>query len=119
MPAYQPDETPVWAGEMDYEDKYPGTLYVTNRRLFFEHKVGAIRRRELLSAEIPLKDISSTSVEKGPWNWTVLVVVASGQRHRFLFAADSPDVLVKRISELMAGQQGKEMGGGAQPPLPH
>ena len=105
MPTYQPDEAPVWSGEMTYEDKYTGTLYITNRRLFFEHRAGVIRKRDVLAAEIPLKDISSATVEKGPWDWTVLVIVARGQKHRFLFRVESPDVLVKRISELMAGQK--------------
>ena len=105
MPTYGPGEAPVWSGEANYDDKYSGTLYVTNRRLFFEHRVGVIRRRVIGAAEIPLKDITSTSIEKGPWNWIVLVVAASDQRHRFLFREEGPDVLIKRISELMADQR--------------
>lgn len=99
-----PGEAPVWVGEVNYDDRYSGTLYVTNMRLFFEHSEGLIRRRVSLDAEILLKDITNTSVEKGPWNWIVLVVAASGQKHRFLFRDKSPDVLVKRISQLMANQ---------------
>jgi hypothetical protein len=104
MPAYLPGEAPVWAEEANYNDKYAGTLYVTNRRLLFEHKVGVIRKRIGLDAEISLEEITSTSVEKGPWNWIVLVVAATNQRHRFLFKNKNPDVLAKRISELMAPQ---------------
>ena len=103
MPTYQPDEAPVWSGEMKYNDRFTGTLHITNRRLLFEHKVGTIRKRDALVAEIPLEDITNTTVEKGPWDWNVLAIVAGGQRHRFLFRAESPDVLIQRISDLMAG----------------
>ena len=105
MPTFQPGEAPLWSGEMNYEEKYTGTLYITNRRLIFEHKAGVISRRDVLAAEIPLRDVTSASVEKGPWDWTVLVIVAGGQKYRFLFRVESPDVLIKRISELIAGQK--------------
>lgn len=102
VPTYQPDETPVWSGEMNYNDEFTGTFYITNRRLLFERMVGTIRKRKALAVEVPLKDITSTSIEKGPWDWTVLVIDANKQRHRFLFRIESPDALMKRISELMA-----------------
>lgn len=116
MPTYQPNEAPVWSGEASYDDKHSGTLYITNRRVLFEHTVGVIRKKNALAAEIPLKDVASTSIEKGPWNWTVLVIDASNRRHRFLFRLESPDELIKRISELLAGRKTQEKGEGAQPP---
>lgn len=104
MPTYEPGEAPVWSGDVNYDNKYSGTLYVTNRRLFFEHRIGIIRRRGILAAETPLKDITSVSVEKGPWNWNVLVIAAGDQRHKFLFREESPDALIERINKLIAGQ---------------
>lgn len=104
MPTYVPGEAPVCVGEANYDDKYTGRLYLTNRRLCFEHRKGLIRKRVSLDVEILLKDITSTAVEKGPWNWIVLVVAAGNQKHRFLFRDESPDVLAKRIGELMASQ---------------
>jgi len=89
---------------MSYGGKFTGTLYITNSRLLFEHKTGVIRRRYALAAEIPLKSITSVSVEKGPWDWTALILVADGQKHRFLFRAGSPEILIKRISELMTSR---------------
>ena len=105
MPAYQPDETVVWSGEMNDENNHAGVFYITNRRLFFERKVGVIRKRDVLATEISLKDMTSTSIEKGPWDWTALVIVAKGRRHRFLFRAESPEVLARRIGELTASQK--------------
>jgi hypothetical protein len=104
MPTYGHGESPVWSGEVNYDDKYSGTLCITNRRLLFAHRVGIVRRREILAAEIPLGDITSTSVEMGPWNWIVLVIAARDQRHRFLFREKSPDQLIKRINDLAADQ---------------
>ena len=105
MPTYLPDEAPVWSGEMSYDDRYPGTLYVTNRRLLFEHRVGTVRKRNVLAADIPLGDITSTTIEKGPWDWTALILVANGRRHRFLFRLGSPEELVRRIGDAMAAQR--------------
>jgi hypothetical protein len=102
---YLADEVPVWSGEVDYEEKYTGTLYITNRRILFEHKLGRIRKRDILGVEVPLRDITSTSIERGPWAWTVLIIAANGQKHRFLFSTTSPESLVRRISELMTGQK--------------
>ena len=105
VPTYQPNESLVWSGETNYDDKYQGALYITNKRLLFESKVGAIRKRDAPGAEMPLKDITSASIETGPWDWSVLVIVAHGQKHRFLVRAASPDALIKRIGELIAGQK--------------
>jgi hypothetical protein len=115
MPTYLKDEAPVWSGVMNYNDTYSGTLYITNRRLLFERRVGVIRRRNILAAEIQLSDITSTSIEKGPWNWTALIIVAGGQKHRFLFSVDSPAMLVTRLSELLSGQKEQGTGEGVQP----
>jgi hypothetical protein len=103
MPTYGPGESPVWSGEVNYDDHW-GTLYVTNRRLFFERRVGVTKRRGVLAAETPLKDITSMSVEKGPWNWVVLVIAAGNQSNRFLFRAESPEALIRRINGLIADQ---------------
>jgi len=105
MSTHHPDEVPVWSGEMNYDEKYTGTLYLTKTRLFFERKVGIFSRKNNLVADIPLKVITSASIEKGPWDWTVLVIVAGGQKHRFLFRAKNPDELIKRVGELMEGQK--------------
>ena len=88
---------------MNYNDSFTGELYITNRRLLFERKVGTIRKRGALAAEIALKDITNATIEKGPWGWNVLVIVAGGKGHRFLFRAESPDMLIQRIGDLMAG----------------
>ena len=104
MPTFQPDEAPLWSGEMSYDDKYIGAFYITNRRLLFERKVGVIRKKDVLAAEIPLKDIRSAYVEKGPWDWTALVIATNDQRHRFLFRAGSPEGLAEQIRELTSSQ---------------
>jgi len=114
MPKYQPDEAPAWSSEANYDDEYTGTLYITNKRLLFERKVGFIRKRGAIATEVPLRNVTGASIEKGPWDWTVLVIVAGGQKHRFLFRARSPDDLIKRLGELLPGQ--KETGEGARPP---
>ena len=115
MPTYQPDEVPVWAGETNYNDEYQGMLYLTKKRLFFERMIGAIRKRVVRVAEIRLTDMKSASVEKGPWDWTVLSVVAGGKEHRFLFRAKSPDELIKQLGELMASQKEHEKRDEARP----
>jgi len=106
VPKYFPDEASAWSSETNYDDKYKGTLYITNKRLLFERWVGAIRKKAVLAAEIPLSEITSVSVEKGPWDWTVLIIDVSEHKHRFLFRTKSPDELIKRISELMTIQKG-------------
>jgi len=105
VPTYQSEEAPLWTGEMNYDEKFTGAFYLTNRRLLFEHKVGVIKKRDVLAAEIPLKDIRSASIEKGPWDWTVLVIATNDRRHRFLFRAESPEALAERIRELTASQK--------------
>lgn len=103
-PRYEQGEAPVWSGDADYNEKYSGKLYITNRRLFFEYRAGIFRKRGAVAAETQLKDITSMSVERGPWNWNVLVVAARDQRHRFIFREGSPDVLMRRINGLMANK---------------
>lgn len=102
MPTYGPGEVPLWSREANYDNRYSGTLYLTNRRLFFERKVGIIRKKKTLPAETELKDVTSASIEKGPWNWNVLVIATRDQRHKFLLREENPDVLMRQINELIA-----------------
>jgi hypothetical protein len=103
MPTYGPGETLVWSGVMRYDDKYSGMLYVTNRRLFFEYEKGILKKKGYVTAETPLEDITNAFIEKGPWDWNVLVIAARDRRHRFMFAGEHPEVLMAKISETIAG----------------
>jgi|GEM_PF-4848889 len=88
---------------MSYDDKYPGTLYVTNRRLFFEYERGMLKKKGYATAETPLEDITKVSIEKGPWNWNVLVIAAKDRRHKFVFEGEHPEALMDKIREIIAG----------------
>jgi len=99
MPTYAPDESPVVSGTVDYNEKYSGTLYITSRRLFFEQRSGRIRRRDVLTVEIPWNEMTSVSIEKGPWNWSLLVIAVRDRRHKFVFRVGSPETLMERIKE--------------------
>jgi Bacterial PH domain len=105
MPSYAPGETLAWSGVMNYDEKYDGTLYVTNRRLFFEYQRGMLKKKENVTAETPLKDITKASLEKGPFDWNVLVIDAKGRRHKFMFSGGHPEVIMGKISEVLAGQR--------------
>ena len=107
MPTLGPGEVLVWSGMTDYNDGRSGTLYVTNRRLFLEYKKGILRKRDCVLAETPVDEIASVSIEDGPWNWKVLVVATSDERHRFMFRNERPDVLAGKISEVMAAHNPK------------
>jgi hypothetical protein len=104
MPTYDPGEALVWSGVMNYDDKYSGTLYVTNRRLFFEYERGIVKKKGYVAAETPLREITNVSIEKGPWNWNVLVIAAKDRRHRFMFRVEHPEVLMGKISEIIAAR---------------
>ena len=105
MPAYGPGESPTWSGEANQDNKWRGTLYITNARLLFEHRTGVVRKKSVLTVEIPLADIAGMSVEIGPWNWIVLVIATKEQKHRFLIREVSPESLIRQIDELKANQQ--------------
>ena len=94
-------ETEVWTGAASYDDRYSGKLRVTSERLVFEHRSGRLFRRRTVSIQIPLVEISSISIERGPWNWDVLAVVSGDKTHRFLIREGDPDALMGKIKELM------------------
>ena len=102
MPTYDPGETLAWSGVMSYDEKYSGTLYVTNRRLFFEYGRGILKKKGYVTAETPLEDITNVSLEKGPWDWNVLVIASKDGRHKFMFRGEHPEVLMGKISEIIA-----------------
>jgi hypothetical protein len=102
MSTYGPGESLVVSGEANYDNMHTGKLYITNSRLFFEYKTGLIRRRRIRVAETPLKDITNTFIERGPWDWNVLVIAAQSNRHKFLLRDKNPDRLMKRLAELIA-----------------
>lgn len=101
MPVHGPGEAVTWSGMMSYDDKYTGTLYITNKRLLFERETGKFRKKPYVEVETPLKDITNVSVEKGPWNWNVLVVAIRDKKHRFMFSGEHPEVLMDRISAML------------------
>jgi len=103
MPSYAPGETLAWSGVMNYEDKYDGTLYVTNRRLFFEYHKGVVKKKAYITAETPLRDITNASVEKGPFDWNVLVIDAKDRKHKFMFRGGHPEAIVGKIGEVLTG----------------
>lgn len=101
MPVHLAGEEIAWSGVMSYDDRYPGKLYVTNRRLFFEQERGKFRKKAYITVETPLNDVTDVSVEKGPWNWNVLVIATKDKNHRFMFREEHPEVLMGRISEIL------------------
>jgi hypothetical protein len=103
MPTYAPGETLVWSGVMNYDEKYDGTLYLTNRRLFFEYQGGKLKKKGYVTAETPLKNITNASVERGPFDWNVLIIATKDRRHRFVFGGEHPEVLMGKLSEIIAG----------------
>ena len=102
MPTYTPGETLVWSGVMNYDEKYDGTLYVTNRRLFFEYQRGMLKKKGYVTGETPLKDITNVSLEKGPFEWNVLVICSKDMRHKFMFRGEHPEVMMGKISDVIA-----------------
>jgi hypothetical protein len=94
-------ETQVWRGSANYDDRYSGKLQVTSERLVFEYRSGRLFRRGTASIQIPLAEISSISIERGPWNWNVLIVVSGDRTHRFIIREGDPEAWVGKIHELM------------------
>lgn len=103
MPAYGPGESVTWSGVMTYDDKYAGTLYVTNERVLFEYKRGKLKKKAYVAFEAPLKDVTNVSVEKGPWNWNVLVIAIKDKKHRLMFGGERPEVIMDKISAVLSG----------------
>jgi hypothetical protein len=95
-------ETPVWAGTASYGDRYSGKLQLTNKRLIFEYKKGKLVGRGTVSIDIPLGEISSISIERGPWNWNVLTVVTRVKTHRFIIKEGDPEAWMGKIDTLMS-----------------
>jgi hypothetical protein len=102
MSTYGPGESLEISGEANYDNAHIGKLCITNRRLFFEYRTGLIRKRSIRVAETMLKDITGTFIERGPWDWNVLVIAAENHRHKFLLKDKNPDGLMKRLAELIA-----------------
>jgi hypothetical protein len=94
-------ETEVWTGAASYDDRYSGKLRVTSKRLVFEYRNGRLFRRGTVSIQIPLVEISSISIERGPWNWNVLAVVSGDKTHRFIIREGDPEAWMGKIDELM------------------
>ena len=74
---------------------------MTSERLVFEYRSGRLFRRGTFSIQIPLAEISSISVETGPWNWNVVAVVSGDKTHRFIIREGDPEAWVGKIKELM------------------
>ena len=94
-------ETLVWTGTASYDDRYSGKLQVTNKRLVFEYRKGRLIAKGIASVQMPLMEISSVSIEMGPWNWNVLTVVSRGKTHRFIIKESDPKALMGKVEELI------------------
>ena len=94
-------ETQVWTGTASYDDTHPGKLQLTNKRLVFEYRSGGLFRRGTVSIQMPLAEISSISIERGPWNWNVIAVVSGDKTHRFIIKEGDPEAWMRKIHELM------------------
>jgi len=102
----------VWTGTASYDDRYSGKLQVTNKRIVFEYRKGRLITRGITSVQMPLIEISSIAIERGPWNWNILTVVLRGNAHRFIIKEADPQVWMGKIEELIgqkaSGTPGKK-----------
>ena len=108
-------ETLVWTGTASYDDRYSGQLKVTNKRLVFEFRKGRLIAKGIASVQIPLMEISSVSIERGPWNWNVLTVVSRGKTHRFIIKESDPRAWMGKIEELVSRKASSTPGKNIQP----
>jgi hypothetical protein len=63
-----------------------------------------IRKKSIRVAETVLKDITNMFIERGPWNWNVLVIAAVNRRHKFPLRERDPDKLMKRLADVTANR---------------
>jgi ribosomal protein S27AE len=73
LSSLEPDEQAILSETIRYGGK-TGTLYLTNKRLFFEDTVGILSKRSHPTLNLSLEGISDTSIEKAFLSGQKLIV---------------------------------------------
>lgn len=82
-----------------------GALYLTNKRLIFEHEAGIITKRIYVSLDIPLQEITALNIE-GRFK-PKLVVLAKDRVGRIEIEVQNPTKWVNKIWEALHKLQQK------------